>query len=77
MDMMQMIQWIRGAQDPGGQVMRMLESSLQGNPMGENLLNLAKTGDSAGIEKFARNYMQSQGKDFDKEFASFKKLLGL
>lgn len=45
--------------------------------MANNLAELIEKHDSQGIEALARNFMQSQGKDFDKEFASFKKQMGL
>jgi len=38
---------------------------------------MAKNGDSAGLEQFARNFVASQGKDFDTEFNAFKQQLGL
>ena len=49
----------------------------QQNPMLQNLASMMEQHDEAGIEALARNLMQSQGKDFDKEFASFKQRLGL
>ena len=45
--------------------------------MGDNLIRLAKEGNSAEIEKIARNLMAQQGRDYDSEFAAFKKSLGL
>ena len=33
----------------------------------------AKEGDSKGVENFARNLFKEQGRDFDKEFAEFRK----
>lgn len=47
------------------------------NPMLQNLAQLIQNHDQAGIEALARNLMQSQGKDFDKEFSSFKQRFGL
>lgn len=40
-------------------------------PMLNNLFKMAKEGDSAQVEKFARNLFKEQGRDFDKEFNSF------
>lgn len=57
------------------QIMQMLQSNQ--NPILQNLATMIKNNDSAGIEAFARNLAESQGKDFDKEFASFKSRLGL
>ena len=41
------------------------------NPMIDNLLNMARTGNSKGVEDFAKNVFKEQGRDFDKEFSEF------
>lgn len=41
------------------------------NPVLNNLINMAQTGDSKGVENFARNICKEKGKDFDKEFSEF------
>ena len=51
--------------------------SNQQNPVAQNLAQLIQSNDISGIETLARNLMKSQGKDFDKEFSSFKERLGL
>ena len=43
------------------------------NPMIINLMNMMQTGDSKGVEDFARNIFKEKGRDFDKEFGEFKK----
>lgn len=50
---------------------------MKGTPMGDNLINLARQGNTAEIEKIARNIAAQQGIDYDKEFSVFKKNLGL
>lgn len=57
------------------QILQMLQG--QKNPMLQNLAKMIQNHDQAGIEALARNLMQSQGKDFDSEFTSFKNRLGL
>ena len=57
------------------QLIQMLQK--QQNPLYQNLARMIQNHDNAGIEALARNLMESQGKDFDKEFASFKNRLGL
>ena len=42
-----------------------------GNPVLENLAQMAEKGDEKGIENFARNLFKEKGKDFDKEFSDF------
>lgn len=41
------------------------------NPMFNNLMQMAQSGNSKGLENFARNYCKERGKDFDKEFSNF------
>jgi hypothetical protein len=57
--------------------MSILQGQAGQNPMSANLLALAQQGDGRGIEQIARNYFQSQGMDFDKEFIAFRQSLGL
>jgi hypothetical protein len=76
MNMMQMFQFVRNSGNPEQFTLNMLEQR-SNNPMMANLLNLVKKGDTKGIEQVARNACKEQGKDFDKEFASFKQLIGL
>lgn len=44
--------------------------------MGDNLLNLVQSKDTAGIEKIARNMASQRGLDYDKEFEAFRKRIG-
>lgn len=74
---MELIQSIKGMGNPAQYVMGILEQSAQGNPFMGNILNLVKNGETQKLEAIARNTMKEQGKDFDKEFASFKKMLGI
>ena len=77
MNPMNFLQMIKSGQNPQQLVLNYLETQMQGSPMGANLLNLAKNNKTAEIEQIARNIYQSQGKDFDKEFNSFKQMLGI
>ena len=43
------------------------------NPMIENLIIMAKNGNTKGVEDFARNMFKERGRDFDKELEAFKK----
>lgn len=63
--------------NPQQMVFGMLEQYSQGNPIMQNLLSLAKQGDSASIEQIARNMVASKGGNFDQEFAAFKQQFGL
>lgn len=42
------------------------------NPIIGNLVNMAKNGNTEGIENFARNMFKERGRDFDKEFTEFR-----
>ena len=76
MNPMQIIAMIKNGQNPQQLVLSMLENQMGGTPMGNNLLQMARNGQSADIEKFARNLFESRGMDFDKEFNSFKSQMG-
>ena len=73
---MQLIQMIKQGQNPQQLLMSILEQNSQNNPMSANLLQLAKENKTADIEQIARNFAQSKGIDFDKEFNAFRKTLG-
>lgn len=73
------IQLVKNAKsnaNPQQIVLTALERPMSSSPIGANLINLAKEGKTAEIEKIARNILASQGKDFDKEFTAFKKQWG-
>ena len=70
---MQIIMQIKQGKNPQQLMLDILEGAASQNPVMGNLLSLAKEGRTADIEQFARNLAQSQGIDFDKEFARFKK----
>lgn len=77
MNPMQLIQMIRGGTNPQQLAMNLLQQNMGNTPMGQNLLQLAQNGQGADIEQIVRNLAKQQGIDFDKEFASFKQMLGL
>lgn len=63
--------------NPAQITLRLLESQMKGSPMGDNLIRLAREGNTAEIEKIARNLAAQSGVDFDKEFNAFRKQFGL
>ena len=77
MNPMQIIQLIKGGQNPQQLVMQILQQQAQNNPMGANLLELVKKNKAADVEQIARNLAKTKGIDFDTEFNSFKQLLGI
>ena len=74
---MMLIQIIKQGQNPQQLLMSILEGSAANNPINSNLLDMVKNKKTDEIEKFARNYLASQGRDFDEEFNAFKKTYGL
>lgn len=74
---MQLIQAIKSGQNPQQLMLSILEGQISNTPMGANLLNLAKNGNSREIEQIARNISKQRGIDFDKEFAAFRQQLGV
>ena len=75
--LMQFVQMMRNGGNPQQMVMEMLQKQAGNTPMGQNLLKMAQNNDGKGIEQVARNLCAQRGLDFDKEFAAFKKQLGL
>lgn len=73
----QFLTMMKNGQSPERLVMNMLETQMKGTPMGDNLINLARQGNTAEIEKIARNLVAQRGGDFDREFFNFKRQLGL
>ena len=73
---MQVIQAIRSGQNPKEMTMNILKQKMGNTPIGQNLINLAENNQTGEIEQIARNLCQQRGVDFDKEFATFKKMFG-
>ena len=71
MNPMQMLQSFLGRAMSPHQIINQMSGNK--NPMITNLMNMMKTGDSKGVENFARNIFKEKGRDFDKEFGEFKK----
>ena len=71
-----LVQMIRQGQNPQQLLLSILEGQA-GSPMGRNLLNLARNGQTAEIEKIARNICKERGIDFDQEFTKFRKSIGM
>jgi hypothetical protein len=57
----------------GGTPQKLLSDLMLKNPMMNNLIRMAKSGNTQDIENFARNVFREQGRDFDAEFAEFRK----
>ena len=75
--MNQFITMVRQGYNPEQLMISLMEQRMKGTPMGDNLIKLAKEGNGVEIEKIARNLASQRGIDFDKEFAAFKRQLGI
>ena len=73
---MQILQFIKASGNPQKFMLNMLQQQ-SNNPIMANLIQMAQANDEKCIENFARNLMKEQGLDFDKEFNTFKKNLGI
>lgn len=67
------IQLMKG-KDPKQMIMQMAQSQKINDPVIEQLINYANTGDTQNFENLANNYFKQQGIDV-KEFQSFVNLL--
>lgn len=65
------MEFVKGIQNPKNFVMNMIGQN--SNPMLNNLMQMAKRGNSKEIETFARNFCRERGRDFDTEFSDFMK----
>ena len=68
---------IKRGHNPEQIMLNILEQRMGGTPMGDNLISLARQGNTKEIEKIARNMIAQRGGDFDKEFNAFRKKFGL
>lgn len=66
---MQIMQLLRGIKNPKEAVFQLIKGN--NNPIMKNLVEMAEKGDKEGLENFARNLYNQQGKDFDKDFSEF------
>ena len=69
MNPMQMLQTFLGK---GLSPQKIVEQMMGDNPMIANLMKMAHSGNTAGVETFARNMFKEKGRDFDKEFSEFR-----
>ena len=68
---MQLMNMLKGIKNPKDAVINMIKTN--NNPMIKNLVEMAEKGDTTGVEKFARNILKEQGRDFDAEINDFMK----
>lgn len=64
------ITFIKAIKNPQEFVLQSLSTNT--NPMIKNLVEMAKNGDTQGIENFARNFFKENGQDYDQIMSMFK-----
>lgn len=72
-----LIAMIKQGQNPQQLMMSVLENQMQGTPLGDNLLTLAKNNQTGDIEKIVRNLFQQKGLNYDQALSNLKNVLGL
>lgn len=73
----QLVAQIKSGMNPQQLMLNILQTQMGHTPIGQNLLTLARNGQTAEIEKIVRNLAAQEGRDFDSEFNMFKQTLGL
>ena len=73
---MLLVQAIRNGQNPQQLMLNILENNMSGTPLGDNLIQMVRNGNGAGIEQVVRNIAQQRCIDFDKEFPIFLNMMG-
>ena len=69
---MQLIQMIKGGNNPQQLLMNILQQKGQNNPIINNALQMAQQGNISGLQMLGRNLAAQKGLDFDKELANLK-----
>ena len=73
----QLIQMIKSGKNPQQLLIGILQNQAQQNPMYKDFLYLIQNNRANEIEPIVRANFKKNGLEFDKEFNSFKKTLGL
>lgn len=74
MNFMQLIQMMMSSKNPEQMMISILEQNAAKDPRAQKLLALVKNGEPGSVENFVRNYVNTQGGDFDKDFGAFKQM---
>lgn len=74
MNPMQLMSLLKG-KNPQEMAMSMIKNSNINDPMINQLLQLAQSGDINSMNKIAENFFKGQGLDFNNEFNNFMSML--
>lgn len=70
MNMIQLLTQIKNG-NPRAVAEQIIQQNYSNNPMMLNLLKMGQNGDVKGLEQFALQYFEQQGRDFNTEMKSF------
>ena len=62
--------------NPQSIAQQLFQNNFQSNPNMQSLMQLARSGNSQGVEQFAKNYFQQIGKDYNTELNNLMQLIG-
>jgi spore germination protein YaaH len=60
---------------PQSVAQQLFQNNFQSNPNMQSLMQLARSGNSQGVEQFAKNYFQQIGKDYNTELNNLMQLV--
>lgn len=72
---LQLIQLIKGGQNPQQLLMSIMQQQGGNNPILQNAVGMAKNGNTSGLQMLARNLAAQKGLNFDQAFAEFQSYL--
>ena len=61
--------------NPQSIAQQLFQANFQSNPNMQSLMQLAQTGNSQGVEQFAKNYFQQIGKDYNTELSNLMQFI--
>lgn len=77
MNPMQLMQMIRNGGNPQQAIINIMKKQSGNSPVINNAINMMKKGDSAGLEKLARNLCKEKGINPDDMLSQVKNQFGL
>ena len=62
--------------NPAQIAQQIVSQNFPNDPQMQHLIEMGKNGDTQGIQEFAQQYFNSQGRDFNTELESFMRMIG-
>lgn len=70
----QLIELIKNG-NPKQVALQLIQSNFSNDPLAQNLLAMGQRGDIKGLEEFAMQYFNQQGRDFNLEMNNFMNMI--